>query len=126
MRHVSDSVAERVAALVDRFGSDDKLASELGTTRQRVIAWRMGEAVPGRRNAERLAELEGTDVESWPYRGRRPPPTQPDEEAVALLVQMIREMRDVQDAEVASQEAAREAILRSLRSIEARLRQLGS
>lgn len=49
------SLPEAVTILRDHYGSDDALAAELGTTRQRTIGWRKGE-YPKARYRKMLAE----------------------------------------------------------------------
>lgn len=65
-RKVADTpLAQAIAGLVDRYGSDEKLASEIGdgATRFTVMRWRVDGTVPEKRvYVERLREL-GVDSE---------------------------------------------------------------
>lgn len=136
-------MGETIHALRSERGISQKdLARELQTTRQVVIKWEQKQQ-PDRQSRAKLAAFFGVPPETFTLEGAAlalqeklatfetrlegvERATQPDEEALRLLAQMIREMRTVQDAEVAAQEAARDAILESLRAIEARLEQGGS
>lgn len=54
-----------MARLVERYGSDDKLAAAIGTTRQVVIGWRTGRHEPRAASREKLARAEGVPAGDW-------------------------------------------------------------
>lgn len=61
--------AERVRKLRMRYGSHDKLAIALGTSRQTVIRWEKGGGI-SEKFAVRLAELDGGEPDA--FRPTRP------------------------------------------------------
>jgi transcriptional regulator with XRE-family HTH domain len=65
--------AERIQVLRARYGSHDKLAAALGTSRQRVIAWQKG-AQPSVHYREKLASLDGGDPDDYLNPTSEPPP----------------------------------------------------
>ncbi|MGH3452458.1 MAG: helix-turn-helix transcriptional regulator, partial [Haloechinothrix sp.] len=63
----SNDIPARVVALRKRFGSHDKLAGVLKTTRQVIIDWEKGRHTPGAESARKLAEAaaDGSAPEDW-------------------------------------------------------------
>lgn len=85
--------AGRVRRLVEVYGSDDKLAKELGTTRQVVIGWRTGRHTPRASSVAKLLRAEETAELTG-----RPWPTERQETTPQGLAREVRLIRQAVEA----------------------------
>lgn len=84
-----ETLAARVARLVQTYGSDDKLAAAIGTTRQVVIGWRTGRHEPQKASREKLAQAEGVPAGEWHALARRSVTQAPVGELEAILERLL-------------------------------------
>lgn len=121
-----ETAAERINALIkalppkegrrSRLGhiSIEDFAELLGTTKQRVIDWRSGDAFPDGKNRERLAEVSAGRYRADDFRG---PVTAGKVETAARLAALEEEVAVLREALDVARKAQR-ATLRRLSALE--------